>query len=190
MKFTTTNTLLSALSLLLLPASSLSLSLSPSDLLARTSTGTQYLQATSIVTKNGNSAFECWRLSNPFVTSTAAGTSGASSLFIDNLANVTYTVLPERFEGGVHNAPHPQLVIFLSGLAHITLPHAPQSVWAFGGAEGLIFAVDTTGTGHNTSYPGPIPTVALQIPLAGGVLPPYSVVHEGPCRNVKEIVTA
>lgn len=69
---------------------------------------TTYLEATTLVTKNNASAFECWRFASPLSTSTGAGTAGASTLLIDNLANATYTVIPPRFEGGVHNAPHPQ----------------------------------------------------------------------------------
>ena len=67
-----------------------------------------YLELTTLVTKNGASAFECWRLADAFTTSTGAGTAGARTLLIDNLANATYTVIPPRFEGGVHNAPHAQ----------------------------------------------------------------------------------
>ena len=79
---------------------------------ASSSSGT-YLELTSIVTKKGVSAFECWRLKSPFSTSSGAGTSGASTLNINDLANATYTILPPRFEGGVHNAPHAQCVVFL-----------------------------------------------------------------------------
>lgn len=71
----------------------------------------QNLTVTAIVTDaSNNSALQCWQLTNPFVTSTAAGTAGASTLQLGGLANATYTVLPATFEGGVHNAPHPQLV--------------------------------------------------------------------------------
>lgn len=69
-----------------------------------------FLEASAIVTRNGNSALECWRLTDPFVTSSGAGTAGASTMNINDLANATYTVLPPRFEGGVHNAPFPQYV--------------------------------------------------------------------------------
>lgn len=68
----------------------------------------KYLEATTLVTKNNASALECWRFASPLSTSSGAGTAGASTLVIDNLANATYTVIPPRFEGGVHNAPHPQ----------------------------------------------------------------------------------
>ena len=72
-----------------------------------TSNGT-FLDLTAIVTRHNNSALECWRLTNPFTTSSGAGTAGASTLNIASLANATYTVVPPRFEGGIHNAPHPQ----------------------------------------------------------------------------------
>lgn len=69
----------------------------------------QFLEATTIVTNSqGHSAFECWRLTDAFTTSADAGTAGAATMNIEDLANATYTVLPPRFQGGVHNAPHPQ----------------------------------------------------------------------------------
>lgn len=69
-----------------------------------------FLEMTAIVARNNNSAFECWRLTDAFATSAGAGTAGAATMDIKNLANATYTALPPRFEGGVHNAPHPQCV--------------------------------------------------------------------------------
>lgn len=67
-----------------------------------------FLEVTAIVAQGGNSVLECWRLAAPFSTSSGAGTVGASTLLIDDLANATYTVIPPHFEAGVHNAPHPQ----------------------------------------------------------------------------------
>lgn len=50
---------------------------------------------------------ECWALPG-FVASAQAGTTGALNLFLGDLANATYTVIPPRFNGGLHNAPAPQ----------------------------------------------------------------------------------
>ncbi|EIN03563.1 hypothetical protein PUNSTDRAFT_109317 [Punctularia strigosozonata HHB-11173 SS5] len=142
----------------------------------------QALTATAIVTdKHKHSAFECWQLDAPFTTSTGAGTAGASTLQLGNLANATYTVLPPHFEGGVHNAPHPQYVLFTAGLAHITLPNNPGEAYVVGGGEGLVIAVDTTGGGHNTSYPSGETTIGFQIPFEGGKYPAYKVLNKGPC---------
>ncbi|KAI0795364.1 hypothetical protein BC629DRAFT_1286656 [Irpex lacteus] len=150
---------------------------------------TTYLEATTLVTKNNASAFECWRFASPLSTSTGAGTAGASTLLIDNLANATYTVIPPRFEGGVHNAPHPQLVVFLSGTIHITLPTDPHSqAWLQGGPNGLILALDATGSGHNTSYPGSVETRALQIPFEDGFIPDHTVLYDGACKVHSQVV--
>ncbi|KAJ3551124.1 hypothetical protein NM688_g4913 [Phlebia brevispora] len=150
----------------------------------------QFLEATAIVTNSQNhSALECWRLTDPFTTSSEAGTAGAATLNIENFANTTYTVLPPRFEGGVHNAPHPQLVVFLSGVAHVTLPQGTDDTFVVGGSDGLIFAVDTVGGGHNTSYPSNMETRALQIPFTGGIIPPHIVLNSGPCTTSDQLVT-
>ncbi|KIP09641.1 hypothetical protein PHLGIDRAFT_11779 [Phlebiopsis gigantea 11061_1 CR5-6] len=159
------------------------------SLLATAAASGTFLDLTAIVTHHNNSALECWRLADPFTTSAGAGTAGAATLNIAGLANATYTVLPPRFEGGVHNAPHPQLVVFLSGVAHVTLPHGTGDAFVVGGADGTIIAVDTTGTGHNTSYPSNAATRALQIPFAGGVVPPHTVLFSGACNDSSQVVT-
>lgn len=73
-------------------------------------------------------------------------------------------------------------MVFVSGTAVVTLPAYPgKSATIGGGFTGLIFAVDTTGGGHNTSYPSGAETIAHQIPFAGD-LPAYTVVVDGsPC---------
>ena len=81
-----------------------------------------------------------------------------------------------------------RIVVFLSGLAHITLPYpasnnaSSDEAWVSGGAEGLIVAVDTEGSGHITRYPLDTTTIAIQIPFAGGHPPAHQVLHEGPCH--------
>ncbi|EIW78685.1 hypothetical protein CONPUDRAFT_108661 [Coniophora puteana RWD-64-598 SS2] len=167
-------------------ASALALELEPAVYAANST----FLEMTAIVTQNGSSALECWRLSDPFTTSAGAGTAGASTLNINNLANATYTVVPPRFEGGIHNAPYPQLVVFLSGVALVTLPNGTDNAFVVGGAEGIIVAVDVTGTGHNTSYPSNMETRALQIPFASGAIPPHDVINSGPCTAASQVVTS
>lgn len=80
---------------------------------------------------------------------------------------------------------HYRWVIFLSGLAYITLPEGnTTSVYVSGGQFGLIFAADTSdvsSSGHSTAYPGTTETVALQIPTLDGEVPAHSVLRAGPC---------
>lgn len=74
--------------------------------------------------------------------------------------------------------------MFLSGLAHITLPNATGEAWVSGGKYGLIYAsdiADVSDGGHITVYPSDEITVALQIPTSG--IPEHIVVHDGPCRQ-------
>ncbi|KAL8357249.1 hypothetical protein RB598_002200 [Gaeumannomyces tritici] len=107
-------------------------------------------------------------------------------------SGVSYTVFPANITGRPHNAPRLQLVVFLSGLARITLPSSSAdgndtaaSFDVRGGRNGIIVAADTrdvSGLGHTTDYPGDEPTVVLQMPIAAGRLGfgRYSVLHEGP----------
>ena len=67
--------------------------------------------------------------------------------------------------------PARRLVLFTSGLAHVTLPNSSDEAWIQGGKYGLIVAADTpdvSGDGHFTEYPGDADTVALQVPLKDG----------------------
>jgi hypothetical protein len=65
------------------------------------------LNLTAISASNGKSILECWALPG-FVASARAGTVGALNLFLRDLANATYTVIPPQFNGGLHNTPAPQ----------------------------------------------------------------------------------
>lgn len=72
----------------------------------------------------------------------------------------------------------------MSGVAHITLPECEDDgVWVIGGANGLIVAVDTTGSGHITTYPSDRETIALAIPFANATAPGYEVVNKGQCES-------
>lgn len=148
-----------------------------------------YLTAPALVTINNRTAIQCWRLLTPFVTSSTPGTTGASALTLTNVTDFGYTILPPRFNGGQHTAPAPQMVHFVSGLAHVTLPHDESGeLWLLGGKGGLLFATDTTGEGHVTTYPGDEPTVGILAPFEGGVVPEYEVVKEGGCEGVQTFV--
>jgi hypothetical protein len=77
-----------------------------------------YLTATAIVTNSNNdSTLECWQVDFPFVAPSTPGIIGASSATIGNFTNAEYTVLPPRFDGGIHNAPVPQYVALLANFA-------------------------------------------------------------------------
>lgn len=89
----------------------------------------------------------------------------------------------------MHTAPVPQIIHFLSGVAHVTLPEDPQQdLWIVGGVGGLLFATDTTGSGHITTYPSDQQTVAIAAPFEGGIVPGYEVVREGSCEGVQSFV--
>lgn len=68
---------------------------------------TPSLNLTAIATSNGSSVLECWQFPG-FAPTTSAGTVGSLNLFFGDVANVTYTVLPGRYNGGPHRAPAAQ----------------------------------------------------------------------------------
>ena len=70
---------------------------------------TPYLNLTAIAAANGESTLECWQL-GPFASSSVPGTAGALNLFLGDMSNATYTVIPPRFDGGLHTAPAVQYV--------------------------------------------------------------------------------
>ncbi|KAL1848874.1 hypothetical protein Daus18300_013486 [Diaporthe australafricana] len=143
---------------------------------------------TALGAANNASTIECWQMDTPFTISTQQGTAGSAQLQLGNASTVSYSVLPAQYDAGVHNAPANQWVLFLTGLAHISLPEDPTtSAYVLGGEFGLIFAADTadvSGVGHSTSYPGNTETVAVQVPTLDGEIPAHSILHDGPCTAV------
>ncbi|KAH9981914.1 hypothetical protein BJV74DRAFT_887253 [Russula compacta] len=146
-----------------------------------------YLNVTAISATNGASTLECWQLLPNFTTSSQSGTTGASILQLGNLANMSYSVIPPGFNASFHNAPTQQWVVFLSGLAHVTLANSLTEAYIAGGANGLIFAADTAAVsakGHSTNYPSKEETRVLQIPT-GGTIPQHNVLYSGPCTGAQ-----
>ncbi|GAW19600.1 hypothetical protein ANO14919_090880 [Xylariales sp. No.14919] len=148
------------------------------------------LNVTAISARDGSSTLECWQMNEPFDTSTQPGISGTAQVSLGAASSLTYSIIPPNFDGGIHNAPENQWVIFTSGLAYITLPDDnTTSAYISGGPFGLIFAADTkevSGKGHRTEYPGITETVALRVPTADGKVPEHRVLHSGPC-SISEI---
>lgn len=68
---------------------------------------TPSLNLTAISAANRSSILECWQLPG-FKGSTEKGIVGALSLFLGNASNATYSVIPAKFNGGLHNDPVPQ----------------------------------------------------------------------------------
>ncbi|KAI0246061.1 hypothetical protein BJV78DRAFT_1286747 [Lactifluus subvellereus] len=151
--------------------------------MAATSSTPAFLNITALTAQNGLSVLECWQILPAFTTSSQTGTAGASILQLGNVANMSYSVLPSGFNGGLHNAPTTQWVAFLSGLAHITFPNSTTEAFIPGGEDGFIFAADTASVsakGHITNYPSGEETRVLQIPT-GGTIPQHTVLYSGPC---------
>lgn len=97
---------------------------------------------------------------------------------------MSYSILPPRANAGLHTAPAMQWVVFLSGVAHVTLPNSTAEAWIQGGKYGVLFAADTSDVskyGHLTEYPSDAATMALQIPT-GGMVPEHEVLYQGPCQ--------
>ncbi|KAJ5344845.1 hypothetical protein N7452_002849 [Penicillium brevicompactum] len=150
------------------------------------------LNVTVLGARHNRSTLECWALKPGFETSSEAGTSGSSVLDLGSVTgNATFTTLPAGFDGGRHNAPTLQWVVFLSGLAHITLPNSTTEARVEGGKNGAILALDTadvSALGHYTTYPSKERTVALEIPLGEAGAPSHRVLHEGPCEGEELLV--
>lgn len=68
----------------------------------------RHLNITAIGAANGRSTIECWQITRPFDISTDPGTAGTAAQQLGDLTNLTLTILPPRFDGGLHNAPFVQ----------------------------------------------------------------------------------
>ncbi|KAI1799470.1 hypothetical protein F4811DRAFT_543738 [Daldinia bambusicola] len=145
------------------------------------------LNITAIGARDGSSTLECWQMNTPFNSSSDPGTAGSLVTDLGGVSNVSYSIIPPGYDGGLHHAPYAQWVSFASGLAHITLPDdSSTSALVSGGEFGLIFAADTAPVserGHRTQYLGITETIVLQIPTRDGEVPAHDVLHMGPCDS-------
>lgn len=57
---------------------------------------------------NNASTIECWQMDTPFASSATPGVSGSATALIGKAANITFTVVPAGFDGGLHRAPFNQ----------------------------------------------------------------------------------
>ncbi|KAH7043324.1 hypothetical protein B0J12DRAFT_672714 [Macrophomina phaseolina] len=149
-----------------------------------------YLTATAIVTDTARnaSALQCWEFTTPLDVPTTPGIAGALRFQFNLSSAVEYAAIPPRFDGGLHNAPQNQFVVFASGLAHITLPNSTDEAWILGGENGLIVAVDTMGSGHFTTYPTDQTTISFALPFLNGEPPAHKVRSEGACHGNTQLV--
>jgi hypothetical protein len=87
-------------------------------LLCATVQAYDYLTATALVTNAANeSALECWRFATPLIDSSEPGIAG-SLRFNFNASSASYTIIPPRFNGSIHNSPTPQVMFCLHGLSY------------------------------------------------------------------------
>jgi len=143
---------------------------------------TEYLNMTTTAAVGGTSVIQCWRLNSPFVQTSGTGTGTFLSAQLGNLANASYSIFTAGTDYGVHVAPNVQYVVLLYGTINITAPGTRAATIVTGGQNGFLFAADTAATsrtGHETVFE--TESLLLQIPTEGGVIPPHTVLHDGPC---------
>lgn len=143
-----------------------------------------YLNVTAITPIGGESALQCWQLPSPFSPLAANVNNNSSSygLPLGETANATLFVVPAGSDAGLHHAEAAQWVIFVTGLAHVTLPRSSDQAWISGGKYGLLWAGDlagASGQGHRTFYHEQ--TVGLILPTRHGREPAHTVVRQGAC---------
>lgn len=68
------------------------------------------LNVTAIGARDGFATLECWQMDSPFETSSQPGTSGTAMAMLSSVSNLSYSIIPSGFDGGVHNAPYTQQV--------------------------------------------------------------------------------
>jgi hypothetical protein len=66
------------------------------------------LNITATGASKNASTIECWQLNNPFESSATPGISGSATALLGEVANMSFTVVPAAFDGGLHNAPFNQ----------------------------------------------------------------------------------
>jgi hypothetical protein len=144
------------------------------------------LQLSAVVSDaDDNARIECWQFEDaPFSRYPTVG----KAMYLADVSNVTYVVLPLVSKEGLHRPPHPMLFILVSGEAHVTLPDLSDELWLSEGVDDVIIAADTRGVGHYTEYPSNKETVALQLPFANGQVPRHAVIGQGACSRLSKLL--
>lgn len=80
------------------------------DILGLGARAAQALRLNITVTGAANNAstIECWQLDNPFQSSATPGIRGSATSVLGEVANISLTVVPPAFDGGLHTAPFNQ----------------------------------------------------------------------------------
>ncbi|KAI0599375.1 hypothetical protein F4775DRAFT_551120 [Biscogniauxia sp. FL1348] len=154
------------------------------------------LNVTAVGAHAGRSRFECWELSVPFISSSQSGISGTQTTSLGDVSNITYNVIPAGYQSGFHTAPVKQWIVFLNGLAVLTLPDNNNSstsatATTSAGEIGLLFAADTADVseqGHGAYFPGVSETIFVQIPTRDGAVPEHRVISEDAACSPSEYV--
>jgi hypothetical protein len=66
---------------------------------------TTHMNITAIGAADSRSTIECWQITRPFDVSADPGTAGTKAQQLGDTTNLTFTILPPKFDGGLHNAP-------------------------------------------------------------------------------------
>jgi hypothetical protein len=66
---------------------------------------TTHMNITAIGAAGRRSTIECWQITRPFDVSADPGTAGTKAQQLGSTTNLTFTILPPNFDGGLHNAP-------------------------------------------------------------------------------------
>ena len=64
-----------------------------------------FLNITAISAENNRSTIECWQLAAPSTAPSTPGIVGSTVTSLGPAGNLSYTILPPHFDGGLHNAP-------------------------------------------------------------------------------------
>ncbi|KAM3073389.1 hypothetical protein ACMFMG_004712 [Clarireedia jacksonii] len=167
-----------------------SLTVAVSQVLAALTSVSPYFNLTAISAVDNVSLFQCWQLTAPINSSVQDGLVRSMVQSLGLLGgNATYSYLPANFPGTTHAAPVPQYVVFLSAKMIVTVPSTTPNMTEeaifTGGANSVIIAANTADKSSIEHVTGTLeePVTALQIPFAGGQIPPYRVLYNGVCKS-------
>ncbi|KAJ6438362.1 small secreted protein [Purpureocillium lavendulum] len=145
------------------------------------------LNVTALSAADGESTLECWQLDARFQPPPSeTGTEGPQSVFLGDVSNGTYSIIPGGLDTGLHHPPAKQFVLFFDGVVEISLPTRPEKVVIRGGQNGLMLQVDTADVshqGHRIKSLGSRRVSSLRLPLRPGTDVGYQVLYSGPCRE-------
>jgi len=141
------------------------------------------LNVTTVALNNGVTTFECWQLNAPFIPT---GNTEITNLGpLGGTVNSNFVIVPAGATVGPGTANAVQYIAVLSGQLLLKVTSSGQQAIVNGGAHGLVFIAETTGSGFTATVSPGSSSVIVTLPVQNAAIPDHIFLHFGQCWDLE-----